>query len=1292
MGGAARGTNYYVSPSGSDSNPGTSPEQAWQSIDKVNTVTFSAGDSIFFEGGQTFSGALYFDEGGTSTNPITVGSYGPGRATISSGSSDGCYVYEAGGYEIRDLIFVGSGPLDPDGGSGVKFQTDNSTRYYYVRLDNLDISQYHWKGIAFAAPTGVGYTDVAVTNTDSHDNGDYGMTTWGAWPPGASKAHEDFYVGYCNFYDNRGIPGRAPHSGNGLEMDDIDGSLVEFCKAWNNGELCNASGGGPFGIWQWQVDDAVIQFCESYLNKTSGGDGGGFDLDGGCRYNIIQYCYSHDNYGAGYGVFQIKKAQTHIDNVIRYNISENDSLYNKHGAVYFWADNGTNISNVDVYNNTLYKPAKGATILAWTSNFSNLNLYNNIIFSTYDKAVMQLENASAFDFLGNCYWSDGNDLEINWGSSTYTSLAEWRTATGQETLNGNPVGMETDPLLSGGVGDVAFMLQSNSPLIDQGLDLQTEFGLDPGTQDYYGTTIPVDGYFDIGAHECVTEVTEATNPKPADEATNVGINSDLSWTPGVAASSHDVYFGTDYNSVADANHSSGEYKGNQALDANSYEPGTMETDTTYYWAIDEVNDPCIWPGDVWSFTTEAAPDTTPPSPDPMTWSTVPYATGTSSIAMVATTATDASGVEYYFDCITAGGNDSGWQDSTSYEDTVLDANAQYCYRVQARDKSPNQNATGWSATECATTDAEPDIVTTTVYVDQRSNGGVWNSLGIYSFEAGSSGNVKTRTDATDGYVIADAAMWVKSGQSDVIMDSEDSTGVTIVGSWPASTSVSGYWGTNYLHDDNVDKGAKSVTLTPELPSSGDYEVFLRWTASSNRASNVPVDITHVPSGGPDTTPPSPDPMTFASAPAATGDASIEMTATTAIDDQYDVEYYFDCVSGGGHDSDWQSSTYYEDIGLSSGTEYCYTVKARDTSPNLNETAASGSACATTTQPDLTPPEPDPMTFATAPYATGTSSIAMVATTASDESGVEYYFTCVSGGGNNSGWQDETFYEDTELSAGTQYCYTVKARDKSANQNETAASSSACATTDEPDTTPPSPDPMTFATAPYATGTSSIAMVATTATDDSGVEYYFTCVSGGGNDSIWQDETFYEDVSLDPNTEYCYTVKARDKSPSQNTTAASSSVCATTDPVSGEQQLFFDGFESGGFSEGGWVVDDITLATVEDWCGYNSTYGVKLRSLTWIEKAVSTAGYSNIHVKYVRKTGGLDSGEYLYAEWYDGSDWTELEATQDTVWVEKDLSCGAGADNNANFKVRLRLNSNKTNETAFLDNVEVTGTQ
>jgi len=135
-----------------------------------------------------------------------------------------------------------------------------------------------------------------------------------------------------------------------------------------------------------------------------------------------------------------------------------------------------------------------------------------------------------------------------------------------------------------------------------------------------------------------------------------------------------------------------------------------------------------------------SPDTTAPTPDPMTWATQPYSTGSSSISMTATTASDDSGVEYYFECTAGGGNDSGWQDSTTYEDTGLSASTQYTYRVKARDKSANQNETGSSSSQSATTDSAS--TTHTVFDGSYQNG--WSGISTTSFQS------ETVMDASGG--------------------------------------------------------------------------------------------------------------------------------------------------------------------------------------------------------------------------------------------------------------------------------------------------------------------------------------------------------------------------------------------------------------------------------------------------------------------------------------------------------------------------------------------------------------
>jgi hypothetical protein len=96
------------------------------------------------------------------------------------------------------------------------------------------------------------------------------------------------------------------------------------------------------------------------------------------------------------------------------------------------------------------------------------------------------------------------------------------------------------------------------------------------------------------------------SPDPSNGAVDVKQTQILSWSPGVYAASHQVYFGTDKDAVRNANTSSPEYKGTGVLGSETFEPGKLLWDTTYYWRIDEVNNAnpdSPWTGNAWSFTT-----------------------------------------------------------------------------------------------------------------------------------------------------------------------------------------------------------------------------------------------------------------------------------------------------------------------------------------------------------------------------------------------------------------------------------------------------------------------------------------------------------------------------------------------------------------------------------------------------------------------------------------------------------------------------------------------------------------
>jgi hypothetical protein len=96
------------------------------------------------------------------------------------------------------------------------------------------------------------------------------------------------------------------------------------------------------------------------------------------------------------------------------------------------------------------------------------------------------------------------------------------------------------------------------------------------------------------------------NPQPAHGAVDVQLNVILNWTPADSAASHQVYLGTDKDAVRNADAGSPEYKASVSLGDESYDPGLLDAETTYYWRVDEVDGQGnTSKGPLWVFTTGA---------------------------------------------------------------------------------------------------------------------------------------------------------------------------------------------------------------------------------------------------------------------------------------------------------------------------------------------------------------------------------------------------------------------------------------------------------------------------------------------------------------------------------------------------------------------------------------------------------------------------------------------------------------------------------------------------------------
>ncbi|HYF36148.1 MAG TPA: FAD-dependent oxidoreductase [Prosthecobacter sp.] len=92
--------------------------------------------------------------------------------------------------------------------------------------------------------------------------------------------------------------------------------------------------------------------------------------------------------------------------------------------------------------------------------------------------------------------------------------------------------------------------------------------------------------------------------------------------------------------------------------------------------------------------------------------------------------------------------------------------------------------------------------------------------------------------------LASLANMVRSSQlPGIVMDDSEAT---TTGHWTGSAYGNPVNGSS-RHDENTDKGAKSITYTLKVPAAGRYEVRLSYAPAANRASNVPVTIQHAES-------------------------------------------------------------------------------------------------------------------------------------------------------------------------------------------------------------------------------------------------------------------------------------------------------------------------------------------------------------------------------------------------------------------------------------------------------------
>ena len=441
--------SYYVdNANGNDNNSGRTRNTAWRSLEKLNTITFEAGDQIFLKRGQTFKGYLHLTGSGEKGNTIRLGSFGTGKRPVIDGGDHQQVIQLLDGeyWDIENIettggkyagIFIGctKDDLELD-----HFRITNC--YVHDIGDTSKLSWDHSKstgGIIVTSGTfdslnnpvfyNSVFNDVVINNCTVRYN--YRWTCLSI-----SSGKKNGQGGDSNYIKNCTA---EYSSADGIRMNGVRNSFIEYCVMFRNGAWPKVTGRnlGGLGAWFFDADNCTIQFCEAGHVRGATTDAGAFDIDYWQKNSTVQYCYGHDCAGYGVSIFGADPTFPTENSVVRYNIFANngrDSAFTFEGDFFIYTWNGGLLNGVDVHDNiSFWDPVTSAAALKFEAGFTGNqpNVFRNNIIHSKHTLLDSLKNDS-LKCEGNTYWVEGDKPSWQMAKDKYYSLQDWQKATGQD--------------------------------------------------------------------------------------------------------------------------------------------------------------------------------------------------------------------------------------------------------------------------------------------------------------------------------------------------------------------------------------------------------------------------------------------------------------------------------------------------------------------------------------------------------------------------------------------------------------------------------------------------------------------------------------------------------------------------------------------------------------------------------------------------------------------------------------------------------------------------------------------
>ncbi|MEZ2372650.1 discoidin domain-containing protein [Arthrobacter sp. RCC_34] len=520
---AAGGTTYYVDASaGNDAGTGTSVATPWRSLDKVNASSFAPGDSVLFKGGSSWTGSLTVTSSGTAGAPITIGSYGTGRARIDGAGAVTNTV------TVSNARYVTVQNLEVTNSASMTTSTNSIRRGIYVEAKDIGqvdgiaiLNNYVHRVDGQGKSGGIGEGGIAVgvrgngvqtwfagtriSGNEVSDVNAYGISTFTTWCGGCEIYSAETGIpssevsGTRKAFTGLKVDQNYVHdvTGGGITPQYADNAVVEWNTVDRAASHQIVGGGGNVGIWWQGTKGIVVQYNTvrrtAYEGIYSNADGQAFDADMGTQNSVVQYNISDSNNG-GFFMCLISAYQ----NQVRYNLSVND----KRLIFRFLSGCG----GTRAHNNTIWtSSAPGPTLTSPGVNGAPKALTGIVAVDTSSNSIARGQAVSdniiynpsnaPYNVSGQAVTPYSNNLYWNGTASTAPAANDAGATVGDPQLTNTGASLPTDGYITPAQFNAyfaAFTPSATSPALNKGV---SEWGQ---SKDALGTRVPV-GAVDLGA-------------------------------------------------------------------------------------------------------------------------------------------------------------------------------------------------------------------------------------------------------------------------------------------------------------------------------------------------------------------------------------------------------------------------------------------------------------------------------------------------------------------------------------------------------------------------------------------------------------------------------------------------------------------------------------------------------------------------------------------------------------------------------------------------------------------------